>query len=122
VAAALGLVTGGTLRPLQHSLVNPLGTVVLERLNATIAFIGCNGVDVRGGVTNINLPEAEIKRAILHAARRSIVVADGSKLGEVEVAKVCDIAEVSMVITDRRADPAILVELSDVGCEVHVAG
>jgi hypothetical protein len=27
-----GLVTGGTLRPLQHSLVNPLGTVVLERL------------------------------------------------------------------------------------------
>jgi len=90
--------------------------------NATIAVIGCNGVDVRGGVTNINLPEAEIKRAILHAARRSIVVADGSKLGEVEVAKVCDVAEVSMVITDRRADPAILAELSDVGCEVHVAG
>ena len=39
------VVTGGTLRPLQHSLVNPLGTVLLDGLNASIAFIGCNGVD-----------------------------------------------------------------------------
>jgi hypothetical protein len=29
---------GGTLRPLQHSLVNPLGTVLLDGLNASIAF------------------------------------------------------------------------------------
>jgi DeoR family transcriptional regulator of aga operon len=116
------VVTGGTLRPLQHSLVNPLGTVMLERLNAAIAFIGCNGVDVQGGVTNINLPEAEIKRAMLLAARRRIVVADGSKLGEVEVAKVCDLAEVSTVVTDRSADPAIVAELEGAGCDVHAAG
>src|SRR4030095_15820543 len=29
------LVTGGTLRPLQHSLVNPLGTTLLERLRGS---------------------------------------------------------------------------------------
>jgi DeoR/GlpR family transcriptional regulator of sugar metabolism len=116
------IVTGGTLRPLQHSLVNPLGTVMLERLNAAVAFIGCNGVNVRGGVTNINLPEAEIKRAMMLAARRPIVVADGSKLGEMEVAKVCDLAEVSMVVTDRSADPAIVAELTDAGCSVQMAG
>jgi DeoR family transcriptional regulator of aga operon len=116
------VVTGGTLRPLQHSLVNPLGTVMLERLNAATAFIGCNGVDVRGGVTNINLPEAEIKRAMLLAARRPIVVADGSKLGEVEVAKVCDLGEVSVVVTDASADPAVVAELRAAGCDVQVAG
>ena len=61
-------------------------------------------------MTNINLPEAEIKRAMLLAARRPIVVADSSKLGEIEVAKVCDLAEVSMVVTDggriRRGSPS----------------
>jgi DeoR family transcriptional regulator of aga operon len=114
------VVTGGTLRPLQHSLVNPLGTVMLERLNAALAFIGCNGVDAVGGVTNINLPEAEIKRAMLLAARRRIVVADGSKLGEVEVAKVSDLGEVSMVVTDASADPAIVAELGEAGCDVQV--
>jgi DeoR family transcriptional regulator of aga operon len=116
------IITGGTLRRLQHSLVNPLGTLMLDRLNASISFIGCNGVDAAGGVTNINLPEAEIKRAMVLAARRPIVVADASKLGEVEVAKVCDLAEVSMVVTDASADPAVVEELTTAGCEVRIAG
>jgi DeoR family transcriptional regulator of aga operon len=115
------VVTGGTVRPLQHSLVNPLATVLLGRLNAAIGFIGCNGVDVRGGVTNINLPEAEIKRAMLLAARRRVIVADGSKLGEVELAKVCDIDEVSLVITDETADPAVVSEIEAAGCTVELA-
>src|ERR1700733_7728819 len=115
------VVTGGTLRPLQHSLVNPLATVLLGKVNASIGFISCNGVDVRGGITNINLPEAEIKRAMVLAARRRVIVADGSKLGEIELAKVCDVDEVSMVITDQSADPAVVAEIETAGCEVQLA-
>jgi DeoR family transcriptional regulator of aga operon len=115
------VVTGGTLRPLQHSLVNPLGTVLLDGLNASIAFLGCNGVDAAGGVTNVNLPEAEVKRAMLLSARRPVVVADGSKLGEVEVAKICDLSEVSLVVTDASADPSILADLTAADCDVQVA-
>jgi DeoR family transcriptional regulator, aga operon transcriptional repressor len=116
------VVTGGTLRPLQHSLVNPLATMMLERLNASIAFIGCNGVDVVGGVTNINLPEAEVKRAMLLGARRRVIVADASKLGEVEVAKVCDLHEASLVVTDASADASLVSELRAAGIDVAVAG
>ena len=95
--------------------------VILERLRASIAFIGCNGVDARRGVTNINLPEAEVKRAMLLAARRRVVVADGSKLGEVELAKVCDMREGGLVISDGTADPAIVAEISSAGCPVEIA-
>jgi DeoR family transcriptional regulator of aga operon len=116
------VVTGGTLRPLQHSLVNPLATMMLERLHASIAFIGCNGVDVVGGVTNINLPEAEVKRAMLLGARRRVIVADASKLGEVEVAKVCDLHEASLVVTDASADASLVSELRAAGIDVAVAG
>lgn len=115
------VVTGGTLRPLQHSLVNPLGTILLERLHASVAFVGCNGVDPELGITNVNLPEAEVKRAMLLSARRPVVVADGSKLGEVEVAKICDLSEVSLVVTDPSADPAVVEELTAAGCEVGIA-
>lgn len=115
------VVTGGTLRPLQHSLVNPLATVLLSGLRASVCFIGCNGVDAQGGITNINLPEAEVKRAMLLAARRRVVVADGSKLGEVELAKVCDIQEAGLIITDQTADPAIVSEIEAAGCAVEVA-
>jgi DeoR/GlpR family transcriptional regulator of sugar metabolism len=52
------------------------------------------------------------------------VVADGSKLGEVEVAKICDLPELSLVITDPSADPSILAELAELAaaeCDVQVA-
>jgi DeoR family transcriptional regulator, aga operon transcriptional repressor len=116
------VVTGGTLRPLQHSLVNPLGTVLLERLRASVAFVGCNGVDPEVGVTNVNLPEAEVKRAMLLAARRRVIVADGSKVGEVELAKVCDIEEVNLLVTDATADPEVVDEIAATGCRVELAG
>jgi DeoR family transcriptional regulator, aga operon transcriptional repressor len=116
------VVTGGTLRPLQHSLVNPLGTTLLERLHAAVAFVGCNGVDPEVGITNVNLPEAEVKRAMLLAARRRVIVADGSKVGEVELAKVCDIEEVSLLITDPTADPEVVAEIAAAGCQVEYAG
>ena len=116
------VVTGGTLRPLQHSLVNPLGTVLLERLRASVAFVGCNGVDPEIGITNVNLPEAEVKRAMLLAARRRVIVADGSKVGAVELAKVCDIEEVNLLITDATADPGVVAEIATAGCRVELAG
>lgn len=115
------VVTGGTVRPLQHSLVNPLATRMLADMRATIGFIGCNGVDARAGVTNVNLPEAEVKRAMVLASRRRVIVADGSKLGETELAKVCGIEEVSLVITDRTADPEVIGQLVAAGCQVEVA-
>ena len=113
------IVTGGTVRPLQHSLVNPMGTTLLERLRGSVAFIGCNGVDPEAGVTNINLPEAEIKRAMLLACRRRVIVADGSKVGEVELAKVCDIGEVTTLITDQSADQEVVETIAALGCRVE---
>ena len=116
------VVLGGTLRPLQHSLVDPLATLILEQISVKTVLLGCNGVDAAGGVTNINLPEAEIKKRMLAVASRRVVLADGSKLGRVEVARLCGIGDVDMVITGPSADPAVVEALRDRGCEVHVVG
>lgn len=116
------VVLGGTLRPLQHSLVNPLATLILDQVSVKTMLLGCNGVDPVGGVTNINLPEAEVKKRMLSASGRRIVLADGSKLGRVEVAKLCDIAHVDMVITGRSADQAVVEALRERDCDVLVAG
>lgn len=114
------VVTGGTLRPLQHSLVDPLGDGVLDRIRADMVFIGCNGVDPEAGITNINLPEAEMKRRMMTAARRRIVVADGSKVGQVELARLCAVSEVDLLMTGRSANEAVLGDLHDRGMRVEV--
>lgn len=115
------VVTGGTLRPLQHSLVDPLATSILEQISGHAAFIGCNGVHPTRGVTNLNLPETRVKQAMLHAARRCIVVADGSKLGEVALAQICPLKEVDLLITDTSADPETVTLLRNRGVDVDVA-
>src|SRR5260370_5046278 len=68
------VITGGTLRPLQHSLVDPLGMLMFERIKAHTVILGCNGIDPQAGVTNVNLPETEIKQRILRSAKRRILV------------------------------------------------
>jgi DeoR family transcriptional regulator of aga operon len=105
------VVTGGTLRPLQHSLVAPLADLVLGRVHADLALIGCNGVDAEAGVTNINLPEAEVKAAMIAAAARTVVIADGSKIGRVQLGYVADASAVDVLITDQSAPGAALAEL-----------
>ncbi len=94
------VVTGGTLRPMQHSLVDPLGELMLECINAHTVFI---------------------KRRMLQAARRRIIVADGSKVGEIELAKLCSIEEIDLLITDGSADPAVLNALRERDLEIMLA-
>ncbi len=112
------VVTGGTLRALQHSLVNPFGTRILEALYADKAFLGANGVHPEAGVTNANVPEAEIKRVMVRHARAAYVLADRTKLLRVATAKFAELAEVAALITDAGADPEAVAALEAAGLTV----
>lgn len=115
------ILTGGTLRPKQHSLVNPMGGGILDEINATVAFIGCNGVHPTEGITNINLPEAQIKNRMIGAAQRVVVVAVGSKVGEISVARIAHTDEIDQLVTTDSAPPEVLDQIRDMGVEITVA-
>ncbi len=87
------VLTGGTLRPLQHSLVNPLVSDALAGVHVDLAIIGCTGIDDDGRVTNVNLPEAEVKRQMIAASSRRILVADSSKVGRRHLGLVGELSE-----------------------------
>ncbi|WP_353816444.1 DeoR/GlpR family DNA-binding transcription regulator [Agromyces sp. SYSU T00266] len=115
------VVTGGTLRPRQHSLVHPLAGSVLDEIHVDLAVIGCNGVDPRLGVTNANLPEASVKSLMLRRAARSVVVADASKLGEVHLGRIAPVDAFDALVTDAAAPGVLIGELRDAGLDVLVA-
>jgi DeoR family transcriptional regulator of aga operon len=114
------IVTGGTLRPLQHSLVAPMGTLLLDQLKADVAFLGCNGVDSSRGFTNSNIAEAEIKQAMVRSAEKAVFLADHDKVGQVASAFVADVSSVDLLITDDGADPSVIANLERDGLAIDV--
>ncbi|QAY72250.1 DeoR/GlpR transcriptional regulator [Agromyces protaetiae] len=116
------IVTGGTLRPRQHSLVHPLAGSMLDEIHVDLAFIGCNGVDPVHGVTNANLPEAQVKSLMLRAAARAVVVADGSKLGEAHLGRIAPVDAFGLCITDAAAPDVLVAEIEEQGLPVLRAG
>jgi len=115
------IVSGGTLRSRQHSLVNPLGTALLGELHAHLTIVGCDGIEATAGLTAANAAEAEIRRLMLDAGRRRIVVADGSRVGEVSLAHVAPTDGVDLIVTDPGADDQAVAALRERGVEVRVA-
>lgn len=115
------IVTGGTLRPKQHSLVDPMAGFIFGNVNASTAFVGCNGVHPESGVTNVNLPEAEMKRKMIAAAQRTVVVADGTKIGNISIAKVADLSDIDQLITGPSAPLEVVEDLMSRGVAVEIA-
>jgi len=115
------VVTGGTLRPRQHSLVHPLAGSMLDEVHVDLAFIGCNGVHPDRGATNQNLPEAQVKALMVRASARSILLADGSKLGEVHLGRIAPLEAFDALVTDASAPPALVAELEATGLPVQLA-
>lgn len=115
------VVTGGTLRSLQHSLVNPLATSLLDEVRADTAILGATGVHAEHGVTNVNLPEAEVKRRMVAASTRRILVADSSKLGQVHLGRVATVQQLDALITDADAAQEHLDALRSTGLDVTTA-
>jgi DeoR family transcriptional regulator of aga operon len=93
-------VTGGLLLDTVFTLVGPIATQAVEGLHVDWAFLGAEGVEPEAGITNINVVEIPLKRAMIAAARNAAVVADSSKFGRRSLATVCALDDVDAVITD----------------------
>lgn len=95
-------VTGGKLRAGSATLIGTPGNTFLTTIHVDIAFIGVHTIS--GSVfTETGLEVAEMKRRMIKAAKRVIVLADSSKFGPASFCEICRISEVHEVITDSGA-------------------
>jgi DeoR family transcriptional regulator of aga operon len=114
------VVTGGYARPESYELVGPLAERSLSGLNLDVVCIGVDGIDAHAGCTTHHEVEAKTNLCLIERARRVVVVADSSKIGQVAFAQICPIGRVHELITDRGGDVRALRALRDAGVEVEV--
>jgi DeoR/GlpR family transcriptional regulator of sugar metabolism len=92
-------VVGGKLVPGSLSMIGPEAERDLTQISADWAFIGAAAIDIDGGFTSADPYEAQVKRAMIKAAQRAVVVADHTKFGSRRFASFARAEDIDHVIT-----------------------
>lgn len=112
---------GGMLRPVAYTFVGPQAEEYFRTINATTCFLSATGVTLTEGITDVNLLEIQVKRAMVASANRVVFLMDSSKFGVRSLARVVPMEEVDVLITDSNAPASFVDALRAQGIEVHLA-
>lgn len=72
----------------------------INRFNADYAIITAGTICPKSGVCDFSFDEAEIARAMTRKAKRTVILADASKLGRRAAYPVCALAEIDILISN----------------------
>jgi DeoR family fructose operon transcriptional repressor len=124
VASLLGtrkgrvVVLGGSVLTDELACIGPVAAATVRRYHADLAVLGAAGVSARHGITELSDEAAEIQRLMVEHSDRLVIIADGSKIGEITMASVSPADRISLLITDSAAPKQELVELEALGIEI----
>lgn len=108
-----GRVRGKTLATVDDWALRPLADLYVD-----IAFMGTNGVSVERGLTTPDPAEAAVKRAMIAAARRSVLLADHTKIGDDYLARFGSLSDIDLLITDSGLSDELTEEIENAGVRV----
>ncbi|MGA4507648.1 DeoR/GlpR family DNA-binding transcription regulator [Propionibacteriaceae bacterium G1746] len=115
------LIAGGILRATSLELVGSLTESTFRQINVGTAIVGCDGVSVQGGLTTHDDVEAGTNHTMIERAQRVICVADSTKIGVVTLARLAQLTDIDMLITDSlAANEAELQRIRNAGVDVIV--
>lgn len=113
------MLSGGIVRPGEHSLIGPVAEYTFSRFYIDKAFIGIGGVDLNAGLTEYNLEDAEVKRRMIENCRSCILLTDSSKFGRKTFASVAPLSVLNAVVTDDGLDETYRAALTEMGITVY---
>ncbi|MDQ0889494.1 DeoR/GlpR family transcriptional regulator of sugar metabolism [Paenibacillus sp. V4I9] len=113
-------VIGGKLIKKSMSLVGPQAELELQKYNADFSFLGASGISMRKGFTSSDLYEAEVKRAMISAGQKIVIVADHSKFERQGLVSFSSFQDVDILVTSDLVEPSILDDIRQCGVQVIV--
>jgi DeoR family transcriptional regulator of aga operon len=114
------IVTGGAIRPGSTTLLGSPGQDFLGGIHVDVAFIGVHTVS-GGTFTETSLEVAAMKKRMIGAARKAIVLADSRKFGGQSFCEICAAGEVDEIITDDELPESVRREYDAMGIALTIA-
>ncbi len=115
------MLVGGRLRSRTLATVDAWALQALQSTFVDVAFIATNGISPERGLTTPDTAEAMIKRAAVASARRCVLLADHTKVGNDYFARFAELRDIDTFITDTAVDSEILAEIASAGPRVVTA-
>lgn len=112
------ILPGGVLHNEEQSMIGELAEQFTALFHADLFFMSISGATLEEGLTDYGIGEVQVKKVMLRNAKRTIALADSSKLGAVSLLKVCRVDEVECLITDSAVDPEFAEAFRQKGTEL----
>lgn len=112
---------GGRVRGVTGAAVGSATVDAIRRLRPDVAFIGTNALSAGFGLSTPDPEEAAVKRAIVRAARRVVLLADSSKFAVETLEQFATLAEVDLLVTDQAPEGPLAEALTEAEVEVWTA-
>src|SRR5437763_10118894 len=94
------IVLGGILQHEANCLSGPQAIAALHTLYITKLFLSTSGLLLPDGLSCNNLPDAEVKQALISSSRQTILCMDSSKVGRTYLARFATLNDIDTLITD----------------------
>jgi DeoR family transcriptional regulator, aga operon transcriptional repressor len=114
------IVPGGSVRPGSFTLVGEPGDNFFASIHVDVAFVGTHAI-AAGLLTETSLEVAAVKRVIIAAARRVVLLADPTKFQPAAFCTICGADAIDEIITTRGVDPDEVRVLEELGVAVTFA-
>lgn len=112
--------TGGTFFWDNQCFIGPIAVKAIEIINANVALMATSGLSLKNGITNRKLEEAEVKRAMIEASAKRILLMDSSKMNCHTLATVGPVELIDILITDAGLSPEDKAEIEARDVEVVI--
>lgn len=115
------IITGGTLRPEMRSLIGNITEKTILNYRCDVAILGADGIDSEMGLyTNLE-NEASLVQSMIKISKKIIIVTDSSKFSNNRFAKIVDISDVDIIITDGGISTIDMQKINSQGVKLIIA-
>lgn len=113
------ILTGGILRFATLSLIGSDSEEMLLKYNTNKMFLSAKAISLANGVTDVNLFEINTKKIAIKNTNEVFLLLDDSKINKISLQKVCDIKNISKLITNKNEEfMEIFESIRKIGVEV----
>jgi DeoR family fructose operon transcriptional repressor len=112
------VILGGRVRRASQATIDDWLLQPLSQMYVDVAFVATGGLSLERGLTTPDPGEASVKAAMIGAARRTVLLADHTKVGKDSLARFGALSDVDLLISDDGLDEAAAAAIGLAGPRV----